>query len=405
MDWPTLSEFVTGLCLAVVSGLVIKSGEWGWQWLKQWRGRRIPQSSRRDEPQRRRPSRRSAYRVLELWRLDRSRGLEQFIASRGLVPLEARSRESGFRAAKNAVVEFLFTTRMISKPGFRISGWQCHPIPGSAAITGGFVLAMRLHPNENRGHLEASLRSHTVSSGRPRLVAIASVSDLFDESSQVRCYAVDAFTTSIDDDDHEMIGVQSCDGVRHAVPTYGTKRVGEIPDDALWLITNNPAHTAPSENWGSCAEEIYEAQDDPIVPQEDQVTLQELDDDYRYIRGHVRGMLRGRVIIWLLSGPGVVLVGLTILALSGSQSSVVISILVVWSAIWLMVLGVYLGVPAAALLQTWQWRRRDGQGRGGNKVWRGGTTDCLVFGAMVRRGRVLSKRDWKSFWRRLRPEE
>ena len=405
MDWSTLLELVSRLWLAVVSGQVIKSGRWGWRRLKQWRGRRTAPSSRRDEPQRRRQSRQGAYRVLELSRLDRSQGREQFIAARGLVPLETRSREPGIRAARNAVAEFLFTTRMISKPGFRILGWQCHPIPGSAAITGGFVLAIRLHPNENRRHLEASLRSHTVSSDRPRLVAIASISDLFDEASQVRCYAVDTFTTSLDDEDHEMIGVQSCDGVRHAVPTYSTKRVGEIPGDALWLITDNPAHTAPSENWGSCAGEIYETQDDPIVPQEDPPTLQEFDDDYRYIRSRVCGMLAGRVIMWLLSGPGVVLVSVAILELSGSQNSVAVSILAVWSSIWLVVFGVYLGVPAAVLIQTWRWRRRDDQGRGDNRVWRGGTTDCLVFGSLVRRGRVLSKKDWKRFWRRLRPEE
>ncbi len=221
----------------------------------------------------------------------------------------------------------------------------------------------------------------------------------------MRCYAVDAFTTSLDHENHEMIGVQSCDGVRHAVPTCSTKRVDEVPDNALWLITNNPAHTAPSENWGSCAGEIYETQDDPIVPQEDPPTLPELDDDYRYIRRRVRGMLAGRVIMWLLSGPGAVLASVAILALTGSQSPVAVSILAVWSAIWLALFGVYLGVPAAVLIQTWRWRRRDDQGRGGNRVWRGGTTDCLVFGSLVRRGRVLSKKDWKRFWRRLRPEE
>ena len=264
---------------------------------------------------------------------------------------------------------------------------------------------MRLHPNENRRHLEASLRSNTVSSDRPRLVAIASISDLFDEVSQVRCYAVDTFTTNLDDEDHEMIGVQSCDGVRHAVPTCSTKRVAEIPDDALWLITDNAAHSAPSENWGSVAGEVYESQDDPLVPQEDPATLQELHDDYRYIRRRVRGMLIGRAIIWLLSGPGVVLASVAILGLAGSQDPVAVSILAVWSTIWLIVFGVYLGIPAAVLIQTWRWRRRDNQGRGGDRVWRGGTTDSLVFGSMVRRGRILSKKDWKRFWRRLQPEE
>lgn len=372
---------------------------------KWWRLRRTLPSVRRDEPQRRRQSRRSAYRVLELSRLDRSRGLEQYIAARGLVPLETRSRESGLRAASSAVADFLFTTPMISKPGFRILGWQCHPIPDSAAITGSFVLAIRLHPNENRRHLEASLRSNAGSSDRPRLVAIASISDLFDEASQVRCYAVDAFTTNLDDEDHEMIGVQSCDGVRHAVRTHSAKRVSDVPDEALWLITDNPSHTAPSENWGRSTGEMYETQDDPIVPQEDPPTPQELDDDYRYIRRTASRAIISRGIIWLLIGPGVALASIAILALLGLLDSIVVPILAVWLAIWLFVFGLYLGIPAAVLIQTWLWRRRDNQSRDGDRVWRGGTTNCLVFGAMVRRGRVLNKTDWKRFWRRLRPEE
>ena len=406
MDLSTLWELVSRLWPAVASGLVIKLGQWGWRWLQEkWRSRRTAPASKRDEPQRRRQPRQSAYRVSELSRLDRSQGLERHIAARGLVPLETRSRQRGIRAARSAVADFLFTTRMISKPGFRISGWQCHLIPGAAAITGSFVLAIRLHPNENRRHLEASLRSQKGSSDRPRLVVIASISDLFDEASPVRCYAVDTFTTSLDDEDLEMIGVQSCDGVRHAVPTCSTKRVGEVTDDALWLITDNAAHTAPSEDWGSCAGEIYETQDDPRVQQEDPATLDELNDDYRYIRKRVRGMLIGRGIIWLVSGPGFVLLVIAIHALLGSQDEVAISILAVWSAIWLVVFGVYLGFPAAVLIQTWWWRRRDSQGRGADRLWRGGTTDCLVFGSMVRRGRVLSKEDWKRFWLRISPEK
>ena len=159
------------------------------------------------------------------------------------------------------------------------------------------------------------------------------------------------------------------------------------------------------DNRGSFAGEVYETQDDPLVQQEDPTTLHELDDDYRYIRRRVRGMLIGRGIIWLLSGPGVVLASVAILGLSGSQDSVAISTLAVWSAIWLVAFGVYLGISAAVLIQTWLRRRRDNQGRGGDRLWRGGTTDCLVFGSMVRRGRVLSKKDWKRFWLRLQPEE
>ena len=293
---------------------------------------------------------------------------------------------------------------MIPKPGFRVLGWQCHPVPGSAAITGSFILAIRLHSNENRRHLEASLRAHTVPAGRPRLVVIASISDLFDDASLVRCYAVDAFTTNLDDKDVEMIGVQSCDGVHHGVPTTSPKAVGEVPDDAVWLITDNPAHTAPSENWGNSPDDIFEIQDDPRVPQEDAETLRELDDDYDYIRRTVRRTIIGKGIIWLTSGPVLVLVSTILLALSGSLDPIAVTVLTVWLTSWLIVLFLYLGFPIAVLVQAWLWRRQDNQQRDGERVWRGGTTDCLVFGVMVRRGRVLRKADWEGLWLRFRRE-
>lgn len=294
---------------------------------------------------------------------------------------------------------------MIAKPGFRMLGWQCHPIPGSAPIVDSFVLAIRLHPNENRCHLGASLRSHTALAGRPRLVAIASVSDLFDDASLVRCYAVDPFTTNLDDEDVEMIGVQSCDGIHYGVPTCSTSTVGDVPDDAVWLITDNPAHTSPSDDWGSSPDDIFETQDDPRVPQEDAETLRGLDYDYDYIHRAVRRTIIGKGIIWLTSGPGLVLLSTVLLSLAGALVPVAGTILEVWLAIWLIVFTLYLGFPVAVLVQTWWWRRRDKQRRDGARVWRGGTTDCVVFGAMVRRGRVLNKTDWKRFWLGLRLEE
>ena len=406
MDWSTVWELISRFWPTVASGLVIKSGQWAWRRLhKRWRLRRALPSAKRDEPRQRRRPRRSAYRVSDLSRLDPSQGLEHYIAARGLVPLEARSHQRGLRAAQHAVLDFLFTTRTIAKPGFRVLGWHCHPVPGSAPIVGSFVLAIRLHPNENRRHLEASLRSHTALAGRPRLVAIASILDLFDDASLVRCYAVDALLTNLDDDDVEMIGVQSCDGVHHGVPTCSTSTVVEVPDDAVWLITDNPAHTSPNENWGSSPADVFETQDDPRVPQPDAETLRELDDDYAFIHRALRRTIIGKAIIWLTSGPGLVLASTALLSLAGALEHVAVTILAIWLTIWLIVFTLYLGLPVAVLVQTWWWRRRDNQRRDGERAWRGGTTDGLIFGVMVRRGRVLNKTDWKRFWLKLRPEE
>lgn len=405
MDWSTIFATVLQLLLSAVAAVVTKRLLVWQQSQKKWRGRRPVPPSKGDQPRRRRQPRPRAYRVMELSRLDRSRGLEQYIAARGLVPLERRRPESRLRAAGNAVSQFFFATRVIPKPGFRISGWQCHPIPGSAAIVGSFLLAIRLHPNENRRHLVASMRSLTVFSDRARLVAIASIPDLFDEESHVRCYTVDTSTTSFNGKDHEMIGVQSCDGVRYGVPTHSTRRVGEVPDDALWLITDNPAHTAPSKNRDSSAAELYETQDDPIVPQADPSTRQELDDDYRYIRRTVRRAIITKDIIWLGTGLGVVLTITAMRAVAGLPDSVADQILMFWFVTWLIMFWLYLAVSIGELIQKWWWRWGDRQRCDGDTVWWGGTTDCLIFGDMVWRGRVLNRKEWKRFWRSMQPEE
>ena len=407
MDSSTFLEVVLYILIATLSGLGIKLGQWVSELLlKRWHLSRTASSTKRDKPQRKRQRRQSAYRVLKLSRLELSQERDRYIATRGLVPLETRNRESRVRAAWNAVTDFLFTTRITSKPGFRILGWQCDPNPVSAAITGSFVLAIRLHPNENRLHLNASLQPNSLSTDRPRRVAIASISDLFDEESPVRCYVVDTFTTNLDNEDHEMIGVQSCNGASDGLPVCSARTVRNVPDDALWLITDNPAHTAPGETWGSSAQEIYETQDDPHDPPEpdDAETRRELEDDHRYISRTVRRATLYKVYLWLLVGPGVVLAGIVLLVLSRSMNSVTTSILAVWATIWIAGLFVYSGVLAGVLWQKWSWRRRDNQKRDGDRVWRGGTTDCLLLGAMVQKGRVLDKNEWERFWRKLRPE-
>ncbi|MYD86309.1 MAG: hypothetical protein F4144_00950 [Acidimicrobiaceae bacterium] len=73
-------------------------------------------------------------------------------------------------------------------------------------------------------------------------------------------------------------------------------------------------------------------------------------------------------------------------------------------AMWLTVSVGYIGGMTGQQLTTWTWRRRDKQRRKGERVWRGGTTDSLVFGSMVRRGRLLDRKGWKAFWRSLRQE-
>lgn len=353
----------------------------------------------------------SAYRISAPPPMGSSRELEHHVAAMGLVPIQGNLPSSGFRSAWRTVVEVLFVTRARPKPGFRIEGWQCRPVPGSESIPGAFVVAVRLHPNENRSHLRASLRSRLGVFGGPCLVAIASVSDLFDEASWVRCYAVDPSTTSLDPKDRRLVGVQSYDCAGREASTCFRMRVRDAREKAVWLVVDNAGHTAPGEDWGRCAADIYEVHDDPPHPEERPAWCGQVEDDYRYIRSQRRSILVGRAMLWLVAiiwVPVLCLTGWVVSVLVGLRlpewlSSGATVVAVVWLSTWLLASGAYLGALANTPLQALWWRRRDGQRCSGDRVWRGGTTDCVVFGSMVRRGRLLDGKDWKRFWLGLRP--
>ena len=253
-------------------------------------------------------------------------------------------------------------------------------------------------------------------SDRPCLVAIASISDLFDEASWVRCYAVDPSTTSLDREDRRVVGVQSYDGARRGMPTRIRMRVRDVREleEALWLIVDNTSHVAPDEDWGRSFVEVHEIHDGAPELEGLGAERVQVDDDYRYIRRkNLASSLIGRVILWLVAGLGVPL-----LYLAGWGAAVVAdvqlptwlisgaaAVLVVWQTLWVALSGICVGAMVGTQAQAIEWRWRDGQRRRGDRAWRGGTTDCLVFGTIIRRGRVLGRKDWRGFWLSLRPED
>ena len=318
---------------------------------------------------------------------DTTRELEHYVATLGLVPIERHLQSTRLRSVWHGMNDVLFTTRATPKQGFRITGWHCRPIPDSEPIPDGFVLALRLHGNENRGHLKMSMLAGTLFSNRPRLVAIASIADLCDEQAWVRCYAVDVSTANLDDEDPELIGFQSHGGVRHEASTRARRRVCDVQEEAVWMIIDNPAHAPPDEDWCRSPAETCETQDDPSNPDTDPAELARVEDDYCYIRRSTRRMVTGRAILWLFAGGGIALASLTIRA--------ALTLARVWPAdwlssgetvsmsfaMWLTVSVGYIGGMTGQQLTTWTWRRRDKQRRKGERVWRGGTTDSLVFGS------------------------
>lgn len=411
MDWSALFDYLPQLTLmAVTVAPAIKPGREG---LSSWLGRgRKPSASVQSASRGGRWSNQSGYRLSAWPSTAQPQELEHYVAARGLVPIQRKVQSSRLRSTWRAVADFLFETRASPKPGFRILGWRCRPVPGSEAIPGAFVLALRLHPNENRSHLRTSLLPRLRFSDRPCLVAIASVSDLFDETSWVRCYAVDPSTTSLDPEDCQLVAVQSYDTARRGTPTCISMRVRDARESVVWLIVDNVGKAAPGGDWGRSPATIYETHDDAPEPEDLGDERVQIDDDFRYIRREdFTSSLIGRTIVWLAAGTCVpllyllgwgsaVFLGLRLPSWLTSGATVVPA---VWLALWTSLAYLYVGAMVGTQLQAAWWRRRDGQRRRGDRVWRGGTTDCLVFGSMVRRGRRLDRDGWRRFWLSLRP--
>ena len=337
-----------------------------------------------------------------------SEDLSGYIAGIGLVPIERSPHRSRMVAAWREVKVLLLLTRASPKPAFMISGWRCDRTPGQEPNPSGFVLAVRLNHNENRRHLQATLRSGFLVSSRRRLVAIASVTDLLDPMAWMRCYAVDAYRTSVGSQDTAMMGVQSADHREYGIPPCRRKRRRDVPEGTTWLITDNPDHAPPAWDWGRNPE-IFETEDHAA----DSTPLPDagFSDHYRRLAQSVRHANIGRIMLWLYIGPGVALVywlgfwpaRIVTPRIQNPIDSVVVPILVVWLALWILLFALNGLYHAYQYCRTWSWRKRDNQGRHSERAWRGGTLDCIFLGSEARQGKLLTASDWNRYWHNHQP--
>ena len=401
--WHYISQLEVGLSLLQsIPPIVVFIA--GGNWILRWqRGRRSsPSTTPNVSPPRHRP-RRSAVRVSELSCTGSSEDLGRYIAGIGLVPIERSPHRSRMVAAWREVKYLVLLVRASPKPAFMISDWRCSRIPGQEPNPSGFVLAVKLNQNENRRHLQATLRSGFLPSSRPRLVAIASVTDLLDPMAWVRCYAVDADRTSICSQDTAMMGVQSSDYREYGVPPCRRTRRGEVPEGTTWLITDNPDYAGPACDWGRNPE-IFETEDhtaDPTPPP-DAIFA----DHYGRLAQSVRHANLGRIILLLTIGPGVALVywlgfwpaRIFTPGIQNPIDSALVPILVAWLALWIQLFALSLLYHAYQYCRAGIWRWRDNQGRHSKRAWRGGTLDCFFLGSVARQGKLLTPSDWERYW-------
>ena len=106
--------------------------------------------------------------------------------------------------------------------------------PAPAARMGGFIVRVRLHPNEHSKHLLRSLR--WPARHRERVLAFFPADSVGEKSSRARCYLVHTSKDSItvgEDDIGSFVEFRSADPLRHEQGNSWAARYKDIPEDAI----------------------------------------------------------------------------------------------------------------------------------------------------------------------------
>ena len=302
----------------------------------------------------------------------------------------------------------LHTFRTAPKSAFLVADWRFEPRHSSQSGThdrfiGGFILSLTLHQNENRWHLRRSLRHSKGSTRNRRIVVVASAQDLVEPTAWVRCMVVDTDQMDLPKGDYGKVALASADPLAHNGSTSYRLRQKNVPDDALWLISIDSSHTEPYASWG---------QNPELVESLPLPTTQEIreDEDCDILEDNIDRVLRGTrigtLLVWMLLGPGAVLLmavitvlGFFALTMSGRGDSIFYTIVGVVGAIWiatylhaLMFYLLHLGLESVRGL--W-WSHCESRPL---RAWKGGTHECLIMGSLLRRGSFLRQKDWRHHW-------
>ena len=300
------------------------------------------------------------------------------------------------------------TFRTAHKSAFLVADWRFEPRHSSQPGThcrylGGFILSLTLHQNENRWHLRRSLRHSKGSNRNRRLVVVASAQDLVEPTAWVRCMVVDTDQMDLPKGDYGKVALASADPLAHNGSTSYRLRQKNVPDDALWLISIDLNHTEPCASWGQTPELVESLP----LPSTQEIREDEdcdiLEDDIDRI---LCGTRIGTLLVWILLGPGVVLLmaivtvlGFFALTISGGGESVFYTILssagAIWIVTYLYALVSYLLYLGLESVRGCWWSHRESRPL---RAWKGGTQECLIMGSLLRRGLFLRQKDWRHHW-------
>lgn len=295
----------------------------------------------------------------------------------------------------------LLPVRTLPKSAFTAVDWRYEPLELTGLATahpfcGGFELRVRLHRHENRWHLRRSLRAAGLRARSQRLIVIASARDVFDPGARVRCFVVDADTVCLPKQSRGWVAVRGADPSSVDVAVVDSRKQGDIPDGAVWLIVPTSAYCPPAEDWWKMADHLDQQEQATVeaTPQQ----CRDIDNE-DYIRGWVSRFSRVTLAMWGVLGPGAFVVVVSALAVLERFSAGFQTV----TAAGLAVLGWYLlcyavaaGLASGQLvfetLTAWSWRRSENQARAD---WKGGTDECLIVGGLLRRGPSLRPKEWE----------
>ena len=320
--------------------------------------------------------------------------LARSIRCSGRVPLDRLEQRMWHLSAWQTTKEIFLPSPTNPKPAFALTDWEYEPITPTGPAKhypycGGSMLRLSLHRHENRSHLKRSLKADKSGRRARRLVVIASVQDMFEPTSLVRCIVVNSYTLQLEEGGH-AVAIRTADPLSVEEPTVHRCEQKDVPADALWLIVPKSNYRTPSTFWG----QMPERHNKQAMPSDS--TTQESDDigDEDFVKKRMTFVWRTRLALWLFMGLMMWPIAWSTLNLI-PQVSGPTPVLVFWGLAYVIPLIAALFYQAGVFCRAWCWRRRDGQT---SSTWRSGTEECLIMGAPLRFGPVLSEKEWKEYY-------
>ena len=388
MDWSdawTVFRALVGLAVPLALPDVLKR-------LNFWRRKQTTSDANAAPRQIRRQHRRPATQLPRTYRNTTLEMLARSIRCSGRVPIDPLKHRPWHLSFWQALKDLFLSNSTNPKSAFTLTDWQYQPItPTSLAksypYSGGSILRLSLHPHENRSHLKRSLKADKSAGRARRLVVIASVQNMFEPTSLVRCIVVNSYTLRLVKGDPPAVVLLTADPLSLEEPNVHRLEQKDVPADALWLIVPTTDYRAPSTIWGQIPER-HNQQTTPIDPD----TQESDDSDERtFVKEHMTDERIGRIALWLYLGlfvPGVFWLSAKLIP----HFSLPIMAFVVWFVVIINAVIAALLHLAFAAVRAWCWRRRDGQTR---STWQSRTADCLSMGALLRNGPFFSAEKWK----------